>query len=121
MANPQRVPDLHDPVGRDPLAPPTFNEPPTFTDPAVDPRYQAANTQIPEMASRSGMGVGWALAAIVVIIAAIAYFVYSGTPATTPPTAPPPPAATQPATPAPPAAAPGTTAPAAPAPATPAQ
>jgi len=114
MANPERAPD---PRYDDPLNP----LPPAGSDP-VDRRPDPANTQDPYIDNRVVMserrsGSGVLIAAVVLVLAVIAYFVFA--PGTS--NAPGPaeqPAATEPATPAP---APDATAPAAPAtPATPA-
>lgn len=123
MANPSRIPDprLNDPdnpstpVGADPLS--------------SDPRLNPANSQDPRVDNRNvvqsrGAGSGVLIAAVVLALAIIAYFVFAPgtdtavTPAddavTTEP-ATPAPDATAPAAPAPDATAPDATAPAAPA------
>ncbi|WP_394888142.1 hypothetical protein ACG873_23650 [Mesorhizobium sp. AaZ16] len=132
MANPSRIPDprLNDPenpstpVGADPLS--------------SDPRLNPANSQDPRVVDNRnvvqsrGAGSGVLIAAVVLVLAIIAYFVFApGTDTAVTPTgdttttepATPAPDATAPATPAPDATAPApdATAPAAPAdPATPA-
>lgn len=94
--------------------------------PELDPRYQPANDPAAPVDNRvlvenRGAGSGVIIAAIVVVLAVVAYFMFSPGNAPTP-TAPPAPATTaepamSPAATAP--AAPATQAPAAPAPATP--
>lgn len=117
MANPDRVPD---PRLNDPLNP----MPPAGSDPA-DPRLNPANAQPGGPDNRvvvqSNRGSGILIAAVVLILAIIAYFLF--VPGGTDTTSVPPgeqPTATEPATPAPDATAPATPAPDATAPATPA-
>lgn len=133
MANPSRIPD------RDPVNPMPLGSDPLSTDPRINP----ANTSDPRVVDNRnvvqsrGAGSGVLIAAVVLVLAIIAYFVFmpAGTdttvtpdqPTTTEPVAPadpatPAPDATAPAAPADPATpAPDATAPAAPAdPATPA-
>lgn len=123
MANPDRVPD---PRLNDPL-----NPMPPGSDPA-DPRLNPANTPVDNrVVVQSNRGSGVLIAAVVLILAIIAYFLFvpGGTdtavapgeqPTATEPAAPAPdaaptnpaPDATAPATPAPDATAPAPTAPA---------
>jgi hypothetical protein len=115
MANPDRVPD---PRLNDPLNP----MPPAGSDPA-DPRLNPANIGGPDnrVVVQSNRGSGILIAAVVLILAIIAYFLF--VPGSTETTGVPPgeqPAATEPATPAPDATAPATPAPDATTPATPA-
>lgn len=116
MATPDRVPD---PRLNDPLNP----MPPAGSDPA-DPRLNPANTQPggPDnrVVVRSNRGSSVLIAAVVLVLAIIAYFVF--VPGGTDTTAVPPgeqPTATEPATPAPDATAPAAPAPDASAPAAP--
>ena len=122
MANPQRVPD---PRGIDPVDPvdPAEMIPPRGVDPTLDPRLNPANSQEPYIeraayeARRGGSGV--LIAAVVLVLAVIAYFVFA--PGREAPVVPAnQPATTEQATPAPdamaPAPAPDATAPAAPSP-----
>ena len=132
MANPSRIPD---PRLNDPANPST----PVGVDPlSSDPRLNPANSQDPRVVDNRnivesrGAGSGVLIAAVVLVLAIIAYFVFApGTDTAVTPTddtvttepATPAPDATAPATPAPDATAPApdATAPAAPAdPATPA-
>lgn len=132
MANPSRIPD---PRQNDPDNPST----PVGVDPlSSDPRLNPANSQDPRVVDNRnvvesrGAGSGVLIAAVVLVLAIIAYFVFApGTDTAVTPTddtattepATPAPDATAPATPAPDATAPApdATAPAAPAdPATPA-
>jgi hypothetical protein len=107
MANPDRVPD---PRRNDPLNP----MPPAGSDP-TDPRLNPANIGGPDnrVVVQSNRGSGILIAAVVLILAIIAYFLF--VPGSTETTGVPPgeqPAATQPATPAPDATAPAEPAPA---------
>lgn len=111
MANPDRVPD---PRLNDPLNP----MPPAGSDPA-DPRLNPANIGGPDnrVVVQSNRGSGILIAAVVLILAIIAYFLF--VPGSTETTGVPPgeqPAATEPATPAPATPAPDATTPATPAP-----
>lgn len=117
MANPDRVPD---PRLNDPLNP----MPPAGSDPS-DPRLNPANAQPGGPDNRvvvqSNRGSGILIAAVVLVLAIIAYFLF--VPGGTDTTGVAPgeqPTATEPATPAPDATAPATPAPDATAPATPA-
>lgn len=126
MASPARKFDDPDAAPRavDPLNP----TPPLSSDPAADPRYRPAND--PRLSNATvvesrGMGNGVLIAALVIVLAVIAYFIFApGTPQTTVPADQPAtttePAAPAPAAPAPdaaaPAPAPDAAAPAAPAP-----
>ncbi|SFT39088.1 hypothetical protein [Mesorhizobium sp. YR577] len=119
MANPQRIPD---PRETDPMNP----IPPLASSAEADPRLNAANSSRPientVVQSRSG-GSGILIAAIVLVLAVIAYFIFVPTTPNSPVEQATPPAATEtaPATPVPATPAPDATAPAAPAtPATPA-
>jgi hypothetical protein len=126
MANPSRIPD---PRVNDPDNPST----PVGADPLnSDPRLNPANSQDPRVDNRNvvqsrGAGSGVLIAAVVLVLAVIAYFVFApGTDTAVTPTgdtettepATPAPDATAPATPAPDATAPApdATAPATPAP-----
>src|SRR5918994_5757757 len=119
MANPSRIPDprLNDPenpstpVGADPLS--------------SDPRLNPANSQDPRVVDNRnvvqsrGAGSGVLIAAVVLVLAVIAYFVFApGTDTAVTPTGDA--VTTEPATPAPEGTAPATPAPDATAPATPA-
>lgn len=122
MANPARkYEERPDERAVDPLAP----VPPLSTDPVTaDPRFQAANDPRVEhttVVQSRGAGNGVLIAALVIVLAVIAYFVFApGAPETTVP-ADQPATTSEPATPAPATPAPDATAPAAPAdPATPA-
>jgi hypothetical protein len=102
----------------DPLSP----MPPASSDPAADPRFSAANDPRVDnstvVQSRSA-GNGVLIAALVIVLAVIAYFIFApGAPETTVPPADQPATTGEPATPAPDAAAPApdATAPATPAP-----
>ena len=108
MANPARVPDPLNPV------------PPSEADPFTPDSRNSSNKPDPgvvnRVESRSG-GSSVLIAAIVLVLAVIAYFIFAPATENTPP-APGAPATTEPATPAPDAtapAAPDATAPAAPA------
>lgn len=113
MANPDRVPD---PRLNDPL-----NPMPPGSDPA-DPRLNPANTPVDNrVVVQSNRGSGILIAAVVLILAIIAYFLF--VPGGTDTTGVAPgeqPTATEPAAPAPDATAPAAPAPDATAPATPA-
>lgn len=87
MANPARRYDETDPAARatDPVNP----VPPLASDPATDPRYRAANDPRVDnstiVQSRSA-GNGVLIAALVIVLAVIAYFIFApGTPETTVP------------------------------------
>lgn len=117
MANPQRAPDPQDPMN--PV-------PPLSSDP-FDQRMNPANTQDPAydnrvtVQERSG-GTGVLIAAVVLVLAIVAYFMFA--PGTTNMPAPDQPTTTEPAAPAPTAPEPSAAAPVAPeatAPATPAE
>lgn len=115
MANPVRQPD---PRYTDPVNP----IPPLGSDPlAVDPILNPANTQDPRVVHRveqRSAGSGVMIAAVVLVLAVIAYFIFA--PGTTEVTAPTEPATTtEPATPAPAPADPNAAAPAPAEPATP--
>jgi hypothetical protein len=114
MANPARVPDPRPdplnpvpPAGADPFTPDTRN-PANNSDPRVVNRVE----------SRSG-GSSVLIAAVVLVLAVIAYFIFAPATENTPP-APDGTTTTEPATPAPDATAPATPAPDATAPAAPA-
>lgn len=99
-----------------------LNPVPPTTDPAADTRFSAANDPRVDnntvVQSRSA-GNGVLIAALVIVLAVIAYFIFApGTPETTVPPADQPATTGEPATPAPDAAAPApdATAPATPAP-----
>jgi hypothetical protein len=113
MANPQRVPDPRytdpaDPVSR------------AGVDPLVDPRVAPANSQIPPsertvVKQRSG-GSGVLIAAVVLVLAVIAYFIFAPGAEAPAPATDQPATTSEPAAPAPEATpAPDATAPAAPA------
>lgn len=112
MANPDRVPD---PRLNDPL-----NPIPPGSDP-TDPRLHPANTPVDNrVVVQSSRGSGILIAAVVLVLAIIAYFLFvpGGTNTAVPPGEQP--AATEPAAPAPDATAPATPAPEATTPAEPA-
>jgi hypothetical protein len=119
MANPSRIPD---PRVNDPDNPST----PVGADPlSSDPRLNPANSQDPRVVDNRnvvqsrGAGSGVLIAAVVLVLAVIAYFVFApGTDTAVTPTGDA--VTTEPATPAPDATAPATPAPDATAPATPA-
>jgi hypothetical protein len=119
MANPSRIPD---PRVNDPDNPST----PVGADPlSSDPRLNPANSQDPRVVDNRnvvqsrGVGSGVLIAAVVLVLAVIAYFVFApGTDTAVTPTGDA--VTTEPATPAPDATAPATPAPDATAPATPA-
>jgi hypothetical protein len=124
MANPARKfedPDTA-PRASDPLNP----VPPLSSDPATDPRYMPDNDRLnnPPVVESRGAGSGVLIAALVVVLAVIAYFIFAPGTTQAPGPADQPATTSEPATPAPDAAAPAPATPApdatAPAPAEPA-
>lgn len=108
MANPARIPDPRlDPV----------DQVPPSTDPLTpDPRLSPANSSDPRFVNRvesRGMGSGVLIAAIVLVLAVVAYVIFAPGSGTNVPAAPDTPAVTEPAPP-PAAPAPDAAAPAAP-------